>query len=143
MTDPKDLSSYPVVISEKVRISDTDRNDHVNNVSFSVFYESGRSALMLETVEIHDPGCFFVIASTSIQFLGEMNWPGQVTVANAIESFGRSSINLRQALFQDGVCSSTSTTTMVQLDRRTRKPQVLSDRAKAALETLMLRGPAE
>lgn len=143
MTDPKDQSSYPVVISEKVRISDTDRNDHVNNVSFSIFYESGRSALMLETMEIRDPGCFFVIASTSIQFLGEMNWPGQVVVANAVESIGNSSVTIRQALFQDGICSSTSTSTMVQLDRETRKAQPLSDRAKAALETLTLRSPTE
>lgn len=143
MTDPKDLSLYPVVIAEKVRISDTDRNDHVNNVSFSIFYESGRSALMLERMEIGDPGCFFVIAATSIQFLGEMNWPGQVMVANAVESIGKSSVTIRQALFQDGVCSSTSTSTMVQLDRETRKAHPLSDRARAALETFRLCPPAQ
>lgn len=138
MPDPKSLASYPVIVEEKVRISDTDRQGHVNNVAFSFFYEAGRAALIqLETGALLEPGCFFVIVTTSIDFMDELHYPGVITVANGIERVGTSSFNVRQALFQGDRCASTSTSTMVQVNISTKTGQPLSEQARQYFASLL------
>ena len=140
MVDWKSLAPYPVVQDEKVRWSDTDGNRHVNNVAFSFFYEAGRAAIVLETPNLLEPDCFFVIISTTIEFLGELNYPGIVQVANGIEKVGNSSITVRQALFQDGKCASISYSTLAQLHSTTRSGHPLSASTRDYLESVKIRG---
>lgn len=140
--DLKDIATYPVVIVEKVRLSDTDRQGHVNNVSFSFFFEGGRAAIVFDDPALLSAGCFFVIVTTTIDFLGELHYPGQITVANGIERIGTSSLTVRQALFQDGRCASVSNSTIAQVNMASRKAQPLSDQARKLLEKMQLK-PAE
>ena len=136
MPDFRDMSIYPLCIKEKVRLSDTDRQGHVNNVCFSFFYESGRALIVLDDPEILDNGCFFVIVSTTIDFNGELHFPGEVTIANAVERIGKSSITVRQALFQNGRCASISYSTMAQVDIAAKVSRPLSDKAREHLGRL-------
>jgi acyl-CoA thioester hydrolase len=138
MFDPKDIASYPVLITEKIRLSDTDRQGHVNNVSFSFFYEAGRAAIVLENEKLLLPDCFFVIVTTTIDFVGELHYPGTVTVANGIERVGNSSITVKQALFQEGRCASVSSSTMAQVNIAAKSSQALSDKAKIFLSRMAL-----
>lgn len=138
MLDPKDISSYPVLVSEKIRFSDTDLHGHVNNVAFSCFYEAGRAAIVLENENLLLPGCIFVIVTTTIDFVGEIDYPGTVTVANGIERIGSSSITVRQALFQDGRCASISSSTMAQVNMTAKSSQPLSEETKGFLSQLLL-----
>lgn len=140
MTDYHSMAAYSVTITEKIRFSDTDRQGHVNNVCFSFFLEAGRSALLLETHELLDPGCSFVIVSTSIEFKDELRWPGHVQVANDVERIGNSSITLRQALFQDGRCVTTSISTMVQVNTGKHANQPLSQQARGLLAAMSKTG---
>jgi acyl-CoA thioester hydrolase len=138
MFDPKAISFYPVLVTEKVRFSDTDRYGHVNNVSFSFFYEAGRAAIVLENEKLLLPDCFFVIVTTTIDFVGELHYPGTVTVANGIERIGNSSITVKQALFQEGRCASVSSSTMAQVNIAAKSSQPLSDEAKIYLSQMLL-----
>lgn len=138
MADLRNIASYPVVIDEKVRLSDTDRQGHVNNVSFSFFLEAGRAAIVLADETLLEPDCFFVIVTTSIDFLGELNYPGVITVANGIERIGSSSLTVRQALFQHGKCASLSVSTMAQVNILQKRAQPLSDRCRAYFAERML-----
>ncbi|KUR73261.1 thioesterase family protein [Novosphingobium sp. Fuku2-ISO-50] len=138
MADLRNIASYPVVIEEKVRLSDTDRQGHVNNVSFSFFLEAGRAAIVLADETLLEPDCFFVIVTTSIDFLGELNYPGVITVANGIERIGSSSLTVRQALFQHGKCASLSVSTMAQVNILQKRAQPLSDRCRAYFAERML-----
>lgn len=136
MFDAKNPDSYPVTIVEKVRLSDTDRQGHVNNVCFSFFFEAGRAAIVFDDPDLLEPGCFFVIVTTTIDFLGELHFPGNVIVGNIIERIGNSSLTVRQALFQDGRCASVSISTMAQVDIAAKVARPLSSRAKALLTRL-------
>ncbi len=137
--DFKTLAAYPVIVSEKVRISDTDRQGHVNNVAFSFFYEAGRAGIiMLDTGELLDPGCFFVIVTTTIDFTGELHYPGVIDVASGIERIGSSSFMVRQALFQNGRCASISNSTMVQVNIATKTAQPLSQKARQHFGSVMM-----
>lgn len=138
MFDPKEIISYPLLINEKMRLSDTDRQGHVNNVSFSFFYEAGRAAIVLENEKLLLPDCFFVIVTTTIDFVGELHYPGIVTVANGVERIGNSSITVRQALFQEGRCASVSSSTIAQVNIAAKSAQPLSDKAKIFLNQMAL-----
>jgi acyl-CoA thioester hydrolase len=140
MFDPKDIASYPVLITEKIRLSDTDRQGHVNNVSFSFFFEAGRAAIVLENEKLLLPDCFFVIVTTTIDFVGELHYPGTVTVANGIKRIGNSSITVSQALFQEGRCASVSSSTMAQVNIAAKSSQPLSDEAKVTLKQMLFAG---
>ncbi|MGE4304060.1 MAG: acyl-CoA thioesterase [Novosphingobium sp.] len=140
MVDWKSLEPYPVVHDEKVRWSDTDGNQHVNNVAFSFFYEAGRAMIVLETPNLLEPDCFFVIITTTIDFLGELHYPGTIQVANGIEKIGNSSMQLRQALFQNGRCASISYSTIAQVNTKTRSGHPLSASTRAYLESVKIRG---
>ncbi|HET8725333.1 MAG TPA: thioesterase family protein [Anaeromyxobacteraceae bacterium] len=85
---------------------------------------------------LHEAGCSFVIASLHLDFQGEINWPGRVEVGTRVASVGRSSVTLEQALFQDGRCTATATTVIVQVDDGSRRSRPLGDAALRRLATL-------
>lgn len=138
MPDLKSRAYYPVILDEKVRLSDTDRQGHVNNVAFSFFYEAGRAAILLETDNLLDPGCFFVIVTTTIDFGGELHYPGVVSIGSGIERIGNSSISFRQALFQGDRCASVSTSTMAQVDIAAKAARPLSQGTRRFFEKLLI-----
>lgn len=127
------IEDFPSVIAERVRYSDTDRQGHVNNLQFGAFLEAGRAHVLFGRGDLSAPGCFFVIARTAIEFVGELNWPGEVAVANRIEKLGTSSIRFAQALFQDGRCAAISESVMVQVDIASRAAAPLSAAAREVL----------
>ncbi len=85
---------------------------------------------------LHEAGCSFVIASLHLDFQGEINWPGRVEVGTRVASVGRSSVTLEQALFQDGRCTATATTVIVQVDDGSRRSWPLGDAALRRLAAL-------
>lgn len=109
---------------ETIRFGDLDRQNHVNNAVFATFFESGRVILLCgEEYGLLVPGTSFVLAHLSIDFLGEMHWPGEVEIGTAIAGIGSSSIRLQQALFVEGVCVATAENILVLIDAATRKPR--------------------
>jgi acyl-CoA thioester hydrolase len=137
MREGERIEEYPARIVEKVRYSDTDRQGHVNNVLFAFFFEAGRVDILHGDVDLSAPGCFFVLARSTIDFLGELNWPGEVEVGTRLAKIGNSSMTIRQALFQNGRCGATSESVMVQVDIASRAASPLTDEARALLERLV------
>ena len=138
MTELPVVDDFPSVIAERVRYSDTDRQGHVNNLQFGAFLEAGRAHVLFGAGDLSAPGCFFVIARTSIEFVGELNWPGDVTVANRVGRLGTSSVGFVQALFQEGRCAAVSESVMVQVDIASRAAAPLSEHARELLGNLTL-----
>ena len=85
------------------------------------------------------PEVSFVIARLSLDYLGEIFWPGTVEIGTAVKAFGNSSITFTQALFQNGKCVSTAESVVVQVDNRTRRSTPLSAEAREKLQALVLR----
>ena len=115
---------FPHRTVDSIRFGDLDRQNHVNNAVFSTFLESGRVIILYgEEYGLTVPGTSFVLARITIDFLGEVHWPGEVEIGTAVSRVGNSSIGLSQALFVDGVCVATAENTLVLLDKATRKPR--------------------
>lgn len=133
------LEEFPFQTFDKVRYADTDRQGHVNNAAFSTFLETGRVEFLYDP---HDPltadNASFVIASLTLKFLSEINWPGRVDIGTGVTRVGNSSLPLYQGLFQDGRCVATAETVIVQISDYSRKSASLADKAKAFLSLHML-----
>lgn len=132
------LEDFPLIISEKVRFSDTDIQGHVNHLNFHMFLEAGRVEGLHGTQwDLRIPGAFFVLARTCVDLLGELLWPGHVDVGNRVQRIGSSSLQFHQVLFQNGRCAAFAESTMVQVDSASRKAIPLSDAARKQLTLLM------
>ncbi|QFS99802.1 acyl-CoA thioesterase YbgC [Labrenzia sp. THAF191b] len=133
------LEAFALRTGDKLRYGDTDRQGHVNNAVFATFLETGRVELLYNEA-LADLGAAFVIARLELDFLAEVNWPGEVEIGTAVLDVGRSSFKLFQKVFQDGKPVAQAVTVIVQMNESTRRSQPLSERARERLQELT--GPA-
>ncbi len=143
MTDkqmPLGPESYPVLTTEKLRYNDTDRQGHVNNAVFATLCESGRCAFLYDPENpLVAEDAAFVIAKLTINFLGEINWPGNVVTGTGVERIGRSSFGLTQGLFFENQCVATCESVIVLMDVETRKSSPLTAEVISKLEQLRVK----
>jgi len=142
-TSPPTEADFPFWSDEKVRISDTDHNGHVNNTATGQYCEAGRGEMMLHVAGSRGAGRGFAmaVARVAIDYRREIHWPGRVRVGTRVARVGRSSITVVQALFwwppeieaeAPGTLFATAESVMVILDPATRRsmpmPEVLRER---------------
>lgn len=133
------LNDFPLTTYEKLRYRDTDRQGHVNNAVFSSCFETGRVELLYNPNEpLASEGGSFVIARITMDFLNEVNWPGEVHIGTRVAKVGRSSMNLEQVLFQNEKPVARADTVIVQMDNQTRKSKPLSESTIAKLSQLIV-----
>lgn len=133
------ISDFPVKTFDKIRYSDTDRQGHVNNSIFSSFLETGRVEILYNSEKpLLSENCSFVIASIKLNFLKEINWPGEVEIGTGILKIGNSSITFNQKLFQNNICVADAETIIVQVNDQTKKSHQLSEKTKSLLMELQI-----
>ncbi len=138
------LANFPLQSSEVVRFSDNDMVGHVNNLAFVSYIETGRvEFLYTGIVDELTPNANFVVVKMDLEFHREMNWPGHIQIGSAITRIGRTSIGMSQALFQDGVCTCTSDSVLVLMDRTSRKPIPIPEEVIAIFNEHLLIPAAE
>ncbi|ODT25571.1 MAG: hypothetical protein ABS54_08660 [Hyphomicrobium sp. SCN 65-11] len=126
---------YPLHTTEKLRFADTDCNGHISNAIFAVCCQNARMELLHDPNRIPIPlNAQFVIARLEIDFLGEMHWPGSVLIGTRCEHVSRSSLLMAQALFVDGRCAASARSTVVLMDRVTRRAAPLPSETSHALQ---------
>src|SRR5262245_1856283 len=117
-----------------------DRQGHVNNAVYPTYFETGRVPYIYDPENgLQVEGCTTVLARIEIDFLKELRWPGTVEIGTAIAEIRRSSYVFTQAIFHEGVCAARARSTMVLIDRATRKARPLPADLVARLEQLMLK----
>jgi acyl-CoA thioester hydrolase len=137
---PPRLEDFPIRVSDVVRYRDMDRQQHVNNAVFSTYFESGRVGVIYDQENgLQVPGATSVVARLEIDFLGELHWPGTVEIGTAIEEIGNTSYRFVAAVFHQGQCAAIARTTMVLIDRETRRSRALPPGLVARLKELMRR----
>jgi acyl-CoA thioester hydrolase len=130
--------TYTVFEPEKIRFSDTDMIGHVNNVAFAALLESGRTAFGQANLFPHVPqGALVVMARVEIDYRRELHWPLTVDVGTRIVAIGRTSYVMGQGIFRGDTCATTGRTTLVMIDRQTRRSAALPDEYRAVLERLL------
>ena len=129
MTTPT-LDDFPSVTHDKVRYADTDRQGHVNNAAFAQFLETGRVEVLYNPDNpLAIEGGAFVIAKLTLDFHGEIRWPGRIDIGTRVTRIGTSSTTLNQGLFQEERLVATADTVIVQMDEETRRSKPLGQNA--------------
>jgi acyl-CoA thioester hydrolase len=138
MAEKFSLDDFPSRTFDKIRYRDTDRLGHVNNAVFATLLETGRVEILYDNrAPLADPGNAFVIARLTLEFIGEITWPGRVDIGTRVGTVGRSSVTLVQALFQNNRLVAKAETIIVQVNEATRRSQALSPKAVSRLTSLM------
>jgi acyl-CoA thioester hydrolase len=134
------LEDFPHKAADIIRLADLDHQGHVNNAVFATYFETGRVALMHEAFGgLRFGDKIFVVARLEINYLRELHWPGQVDACTGVERIGSSSVTYAQAVFHDGACAASGRTTMVFIDRATRRSTPMSEDIVARLKAHMVR----
>lgn len=128
------LTDFPLRTKDKIRYADTDRQGHVNNAVFSTFLESGRVEILYNRdLQILSEDSSFVIASLRLDFIKELEWPGEVETGTGVLRIGNSSVVFYQQLFQNGLCAAKAETVIVQVKNDKSGSRPLSQQARDIL----------
>lgn len=121
-------SIYAHWMQERVRWSDTDLVGHVNNLSFSAYFESGRTHFLRPVLAggAHPP-MMLLVAQMTVNFLGEVHWPADIDVGTGVLAVGRTSCRVGQALFDGDRCVSSAESVLVLIDEASRKPRQIPE----------------
>ncbi len=128
--------SFTFWTDEIIRFADLDRLNHVNNVKFATYSESGR----VDFLEHIDPGCTsgsgvgWVIAKLTVNFLAAAYYPGTVKIGTVVRRIGNSSVVLEQGLFSNDTCFSSIENVLVWADTKNEKSLALPADLKGKLE---------
>ena len=115
-----DLKDYPVQVVEKFRFFDTDLHGHVSSPALVACLQNARHEAVRDQ-KILPAAADLVVVRMDITFKGEVRWPGEVTIGTRVDTIGRSSVNIGQALFHQDRCLLSAQSTCVLIDRGTRR----------------------
>ena len=130
-----------------IRYCDQDPIGHVNNAAMAAFLEQARVALvypLLKCAGAAGAHLELVIARLVIDYLKELNFPGNVEIGSRIARIGGKSFTLQHAVFKAGEegCVATAECIMVYFDASKRASTLPPPEVRAALEKLLREQPA-
>lgn len=134
--DLSDPDLYAHWWTDRIRFADTDASQHVNNVAFVAYVETGRvyfCKLVLGEDAVAGEG--YIVARIAIDYLREMHWPGEVRIGAAVTRIGTKSFTVANAVFKDGVCAAIAESVVVF--RRGGKSAPLEGERRRRLEAAM------
>lgn len=116
------------------RVSETDAVGHINNTVVPVWFEAGRR----DFFAVFGPADDFsqwrmIVASFTVDFEHELTYPAPVTVRAWVERLGNSSLTLYEEMHQHGRRCAVGRTTYVNVDPSSKRPERVSEAARAAL----------
>lgn len=96
--------NFKVFTTQKVVWGDMDAFQHVNNVRYIRFFETGRLELMVQSglidvMEHHKS--YFVLAKIECSFLKQVTFPDTMEIATRIKSIGNTSYVVEHAIFTE------------------------------------------
>jgi acyl-CoA thioester hydrolase len=137
---PPRIEDFPIRVPDLIRYGDIDRQGHVNNAVYSTYFETGRVGIIYDPeIGLQVDGATQVLARAEIDYLKELRWPGTLEIGTGIGRIGRSSYVFMQAIFHEGLCAARCRSTMVLIDRETRRARPLPPELIARLERLKLK----
>jgi acyl-CoA thioester hydrolase len=116
--DPTVRSNFRCFHSVDLRYNDVDSLGHVTSISFLNCLETARVRFVHDAGLAVDARPFgWMLVKLDIDYLGQLHFPGRVTVGTRLARVGRSSIITIQGLFDGERCSATLKSTIVHVDR--------------------------
>ena len=134
-----DLSIYPHRVEIQARFADMDPQWHLNNVRIVELYQEARISFNLALWEESDLDARsrrLLVARQSVDYLGEVEWPGAISIGVGVSHAGNTSYSIGMAMFQKGKCAGVSDAVLVYATEQ--GPAPIPERMRAALAAKML-----
>lgn len=125
-----------------VRYNDLDPLGHVNNTAMAVFLEQARCELITPSLKAHSRHLDMVLASTTLDYLSELHYPGEVEIGTLALRIGTKSFTLAHGVFQSGVCAGKGSVVMVVFDLERRASADLPAATRTLLEAMLAQPPS-
>ena len=135
----RNLDSYVYQTTDTIRFQDIDRNNHVNNIAFAVYGETGRTNFVDHLFKEFGDKIEFVVARLVVDYFKQAYFPGAVEIGTAVYKFGTKSCPLIQGIFCKGECIGTSETVWVYYNRKEDHSEVVPDDVRALLEKYQIK----
>lgn len=144
---PRTRAGYNHWTTVSIRYCDQDPIGHINNAAMAAYIEQARVALVYPLLENAGEGgahLELVIARLAIDYLKELNFPGNVELGSRIARIGGKSFTLQNGIFKAGeeACVATAECILVFFDASRRESALPPPAVRAGLETFMRRQPA-
>lgn len=142
MSGPVDgLGRYPVAITIPVAWGEMDAFQHVNNVTYARWLESGRIAYFERLgllARMRAEGIGPILARLSIEYRRPVTFPDTVRVETTVKRLGNSSFTMASRIRSEvlGVEVASDEEVIVVFDYHAAKPAPIDDRLRAAIEGL-------
>lgn len=136
---------FPVVIETDVRWGDMDAFNHVNNVSYLRYFESGRIAYF-DALDLADffglDGIGPILAETSCRYKFPLTYPDRVSVGVRSEQLSEDRFTQQYVLVshRHGRVAATGDGIIVTFDYSTNRKASIPDRVRERIEALEGRG---
>jgi len=119
------------------RFNDTDALGHINNATYSTWFEEARRPIFQIFIPDLDVKKWkLIIARIEIDFLAQGEYKDQVTVTTAVEKVGNSSFVLIQEAIQNNKPICRSKSIMVHFDYTLQKSVPIPEEIRKKLEAL-------
>lgn len=119
------------------RFNDTDALGHVNNASYSTWFEEARRPVFQFFIPDLDPKKWsLIIARVEIDFVAQGHYQKEVTVKTSLDKIGNSSFVLMQEALQDGTVICRGKSFLVHYDYSTQKSVPIPDSIREKLQNL-------
>jgi len=117
------------------RFNDTDALGHINNASYSIWFEDARRPVFEFFIPDLDPKKWnLILARVEIDFLAQGEYQKEVAIKTSVEKIGNSSFVLLQEAYQDGKIICRGKSTLVHFDYQEQKSAAIPLNIKALLE---------
>lgn len=117
------------------RFNDTDALGHINNASYSTWFEEARKPIFQFFIPDLDPKKWnLIIARMEVDFLAQGHYQEQTTIKTSVEKIGNSSFVLIQEAFQKNVIICRGKAFLVHFDYGTQKSLSIPDSIREKLK---------
>lgn len=130
--------NFKVIARQKVVWGDMDSLQHVNNVQYIRFFETGRLELLEQSgmlEEMKQEQKFFVLAKIECNFLKQVTYPDMMEICTRIKSIGNTSYVVEHAIFtQNHGLSAFGDGVVVLVDAATGKKTPIPENLRSILQ---------
>lgn len=133
------ISVYPHQVEIQSRFADVDPQWHLNNVRLVELYQEGRTSFNLALwggLNLDARSHRLLVARQSVDYLGEVEWPGSVLIGAGIVHVGNKSYSIGLGMFQRSKCVGVSDAVLVYATEQGTAP--LPERMRDMLRAKML-----
>lgn len=143
---PKPRSHFRHFYPITTRWADNDAYGHVNNVVYYQWFDTVVNEFLIAhgTLDIHEGDAIGLVVETHCNYFSSVAFPEPVTAGLCVAQLGKSSVRYEVGVFRgnDREASAQGHFVHVYVDRITRKPTPIPDKARALLASIQRAGDA-